>query len=262
MTPDAPLFSIITPVYRTPLGYLEACIASVEAQTFRDWELLLIDNGNDGDLASWLNQRAASDPRVRVIRSDQNLGISEGSELGVTAASGEFIALLDHDDMLSPVALSRMAEAIGSTPAADYLYSDEDKLFAESVYADPFFKPGWSPERFRHQMYTCHLSVLRTSLVREVGGFRPGFDGSQDYDLVLRVTERARAITHVPEIIYHWRAHSESTALGSDLKPFARTAAKRALEEHCERTGIDADVDDGPAPGVSVCDATSPAIRS
>jgi GT2 family glycosyltransferase len=247
---DAPVFSIITPVYRTPLGYLEACIASVEAQTFRDWELLLIDNGNDGDLASWLNQRAASDPRLRVIRSDQNLGISEGSQLGVTAASGEFIALLDHDDTLSPVALSRMAAAIGSTPAADYLYSDEDKLVADSVYADPFFKPDWSPERFRHQMYTCHLSVLRTSLVREVGGFRPGFDGSQDYDLVLRVTERARAIAHVPEILYHWRAHAESTALESDLKPFAQTAAKRALEEHCERIGIDADVCDGPAPGV------------
>jgi GT2 family glycosyltransferase len=250
MALDALLFSIITPVYRTPLDYLEACIASVEAQTSQDWELLLIDNGNEEDLASWLDQRTAFDSRLRVIRSEQNLGISGGSQLGVTAANGEFIALLDHDDVLSPVALKRMAEAIGLTPAADYLYSDEDKLFADSVYADPFFKPDWSPERFRHQMYTCHLSVLRTSLVREVGGFRSGFDGSQDYDLVLRVTERAGAITHVPEILYHWRAHAESTALGSDLKPFARTAAKRALEEHCERTGIDADVDDGPAPGV------------
>jgi GT2 family glycosyltransferase len=249
---DALLFSIITPVYRTPLGYLEACIASVEAQTFQDWELLLIDNGNEGDLASWLNQRAASDPRLRVIRSDQNLGISGGSQLGVTAASGEFIALLDHDDMLSPVALSRMAEAIGSTPAADYLYSDEDKIVGKRlcVYSLPSFKPDWSPERFRHQMYTCHLSVLRASLVRQVGGFRPGFDGSQDHDLVLRVTERARAVVHVPEILYHWRAHSDSTALASDQKPLAHEAGRRAVQDHCDRVGIEADVEHGLHPGV------------
>ena len=109
MTPDAPLFSIITPVYRTPLGYLEACIASVEAQTFRDWELLLVDNGNEGT-GELVIQRAASDRRLRVIRSAENFGISEGSQLGVAAANGEFIALLDHDDTLSPVALSRMAD--------------------------------------------------------------------------------------------------------------------------------------------------------
>lgn|GEM_PF-404071 len=250
MPVNVPMFSIVTPVFRPPLEYLEACIASVEAQTFDDWEFLLVDNGNEPDLANWLNQRAASDTRLRVLRSEHNLGISEGSQLGVTEAASEFIALLDHDDTLSPIALQRMAESIKAQPEADYLYSDEDKVAREGVYFSPFFKPDWSPERFRHQMYTCHLSVLRTKLVREVGGFRPGFDGSQDYDLVLRVTERARAIVHIPEILYHWRAHSASTALGSDQKPFAHTAAKRAIEEHCQRTGIDAHVDYGPVPGV------------
>ena len=121
-----------------------------------------------------------------------------------------------------------MAEAIASDPTADYLYSDEDKIIGRElwVYGLPFFKPDWSPERFRHQMYTCHLSVLRTSLVRDVGGFRESFDGSQDHDLVLRVTERARSIIHVPEILYHWRAHEASTAQISDQKPFAHEAGR------------------------------------
>lgn len=254
MSVDAPLFSIITPVFRTPLEYLEACIASVEAQTFDRWELLLIDNGNEAAFVDWLLRRTASDPRLRVIRSLENLGIGGGSQLGVEAARGEFLALLDHDDTLSPVALARMAEAIQREPTADYLYSDEDKI--ESLedgrwtYTLPFFKPDWSPERFRHHMYTCHLSVLRTNLVRDVGGFRSDFDGSQDYDLVLRVTEKARAIMHIPEVLYHWRAHTGSTALVTEQKPYAYEAARRAIQDHCDRTGLGATVEQGSHPGV------------
>ncbi len=247
-----PLFSIVTPVYRTPLEYLEACIASVEAQTFGDWELLLVDNGNPDDLSDWLRRRVAAEARIRIVRTPVNLGITGGSRLGVDAAAGEFIALLDHDDTLSPLALSRMAEAIARTPDADYLYSDEDKIIGRDpwVYGEPFFKPDWSPERFRHQMYTCHFSVLRASLVREVGGFCDGYEGSQDYDLVLRVTEKARSVVHVPEILYHWRAHEGSTARASEQKPFAQEAARKAVQEHCERLGIAAEVCDGPHPGV------------
>jgi glycosyltransferase involved in cell wall biosynthesis len=243
------LFSIITPVFRTPVPFLEECIKSVEHQEYQSWELLLIDDGNEPELVEWLTERSTHDKRIRLLKAGENVGIARASQLGVDAARGEFIALLDHDDTLSPRALTAMADWIRSDNAVDYLYSDEDKVDAAGGYFDPFFKPDWSPERFRHQMYTCHLSVIRTALVHDVGGFRSGFDGSQDYDLVLRVTERARKVAHIPEILYHWRAHAGSTASVTDQKPAAFAAAKKALTEHCHRLGIDATVDDGSVPG-------------
>ena len=247
-----PLFSILTPVFRTPLDFLEECIASVEAQTCVDWELLLVDDGNDRALKLWLAERCRSDPRLRVVTSPTNVGIASASQLGVEHAAGEFLALLDHDDTLSPIALERVAARLAVEPELDYVYSDEDKITAAGDHYDPFFKPDWSPERLRHHMYTCHLSVLRTELVRQVGGFRQGFDGSQDYDLVLRVTEQARTIAHLPEVLYHWRAHLGSTAAVADQKPAAHEAGRRAVEEHCRRTGIDAEVLSGVAVALRV----------
>lgn len=240
-----PLFSVLTPVYKTPLDFLEACIASVERQTIPDWELLLVDDGNDRALKRWLKDRCRRDPRLRVVTAVANGGIAKASQLGVDHAEGEFLALLDHDDTLSPIALERMAARILEFPQVDYLYSDEDKISASDDHYDAFFKPGWSPERFRHHNYTCHLSVLRTDLVRAVGGFRPGFDGSQDYDLFLRVIEQARQVEHVAEVLYHWRAHMGSTAAVADQKPASFNASVRAVREHCDRTGIDADVSEG-----------------
>ena len=158
------------------------------------------------------------------------------------AARGEIVALLDHDDLLAPTALARVAEAFASAPDVDYVYSDEDVLTADGRRIEPFFKPDWSPERFRNQMYTCHLSAIRADLARDVGGFRPGFDGAQDWDLVLRVTERARRIVHVPEVLYHWRIIETSVLAGEDVKPYAYDSARRALTEHAARVGIDADV--------------------
>jgi GT2 family glycosyltransferase len=237
-----PLFSVVVPVFKTRRQYLEECVRSVLSQTEQDWELLLVDDGNGPDLASDLAILAARDPRMRVIRSPKNVGIALASQLGVDAASGTFLALLDHDDTLSPVALEHVAARIVADPTVDYIYSDEDKVDESGNYCSPFFKPDWSPERFRHQMYTCHLSVLRLSLVREVGGFRPEFDGAQDYDLVLRVTERARRVAHVAEILYHWRIHAGSTSLDGNQKPAAEDARCRAVAEHCERVGIDAEV--------------------
>ena len=160
-------------------------------------------------------------------------------------ARGEFVALLDHDDELHPDALRLVDEALRAHPDADYAYTDEDKIDEQGRRSAPVLKPDWSPERFRTQMYTCHLSVLRASLVDEVGGFRDGFEGSQDWDLVLRVTERARQVVHVPQVLYHWRTLATSTAgRGEAAKPYAYEAGTRALQAHCDRIGFPA-----PSPG-------------
>jgi GT2 family glycosyltransferase len=165
-------------------------------------------------------------------------------------ASGEFVALLDHDDKLHPDALAQVDAAIESD--TDYVYTDEDKIDREGRHSAPFFKPDWAPERLRTQMYTCHLSVLRRTLVEEVGGFDPEFEGSQDWDLVLKVGERARGVVHVPRILYHWRTLESSAAGGGEAaKPWAFEAGTRAVQAHCERTGVAAKVErDLDFPGV------------
>src|SRR5918997_1148708 len=153
-------------------------------------------------------------------------------------------AVLDHDDELHPDALRLVDEALRARPEADYAYTDEDKIDEHGRRTGPFYKPDWSPERLRTQMYTCHLSVLRRSLVEEVGGFDADFEGSQDWDLVLRVTERAREVVHVPHVLYHWRLLATSTAAGGEAaKPYAYEAGTRALQAHCERIGLPATVE-------------------
>ena len=206
MPTTEPFFSVVTPVYNTPIDVLDATIESVVQQTFEDWELILVDDAStDLCVRETLRAAAAADRRIRVILRETNGHIVAASNDGIDAARAPYIGLLDHDDLLVPHALDRMREAIDFAPNADYFYSDEDKVDEDGRYYDEFRKPVWSPERLRGQMYTCHFSVLRTSLVREVGGFHEGFDGSQDHDLVLRVTERARRVVHVPEVLYHWR---------------------------------------------------------
>ncbi|WP_244931676.1 glycosyltransferase [Nocardioides sp. W7] len=246
----APLFSIVTPVYNPSLDVLQDTIDSVLAQTDPRWELVLVDDASpDEKVRHLLRRAAAADPRIQVVERTTNGHIVAASNDGIEAARGEFIALLDHDDQLTPHALEAMAEAIEEHPDADYLYSDEDKLADDGTFYDAFPKPDWSPERLRGQMYTGHLSVLRTSLVREVGGFHHGFDGSQDHDLALRVSERARNVVHVPEILYHWRAVVGSTAHQAEAKPYTWEAGVRAVQAHCDRVGIDATVEFGPWTG-------------
>jgi glycosyltransferase involved in cell wall biosynthesis len=248
----SPLFSIITPVYDTPLDVLEETVDSVLAQTFGDWEWILVDDCSpDSRVDAALRRHAARDARIRIFRREVNGGIVATSNDAASHADGEFIALLDHDDLLTPDALKAMASAIAKNPdEVDYLYSDEDKILPNGRIGHTFIKPDWSPERFRHQMYTCHLSVLRTSLFHEVGGFRDGYDGSQDWDLVLRVTERARLIHHVPQVLYHWRAIPGSTAEVLDAKPYAFEAGTRAIQGQVERLGIRATVRHRPDTGV------------
>jgi glycosyltransferase involved in cell wall biosynthesis len=239
MSESAPFFSVLTPVYDPPLAALSAAIESVRGQTFRDWELILVDDASTSDAVRVLLARAAaSDERIKVIERAANGGIVASSNDAVRAASGQFLALLDHDDLLVPQALERVHEVLAKSSDTDYVYSDEDKIDAEGERYDQFCKPGWSPERLRAQMYTCHLSVLRATLVREVGGFRAGYDGSQDHDLVLRVTERARRVVHVPEVLYHWRVVPGSAAGDPEAKPYAWVAGCRAVQDQLDRLGI------------------------
>ncbi|HEY8545287.1 MAG TPA: glycosyltransferase [Acidimicrobiales bacterium] len=240
-----PRFSIVTPVYDPPADVLEAMLASVRAQTFTDWEHVLVDDASPSPhVQSILRKAAAADPRVKVQRRAENGGIVAASNDALALATGEFVALLDHDDELHRDALRLVHEKLAAHPEADYCYTDEDKIDEHGRHSAAFFKPAWSPERFRTQMYTCHLSVLRRSLVEEVGGFHAEFEGSQDWDLVLRVTEKARAVVHVPEVLYHWRTLPSSTASehAGEAKPYAFEAGTRALQAHCDRTGFQATV--------------------
>ena len=249
----APRFSILTPVYETPAGVLRKMLASVETQSYGDWELCLVDDASsEPHVREILSRAAARDPRIRVEFAEQNSGIVGASNRALELARGEFVVLLDHDDTLHPDALALVAEALDGAPEADYVYSDEDKINPAGYHIAPFFKPDWSPERMRTQMYTCHLSVLRRSLVEEVGGFDPAFEGSQDWDLVLKVTEQARAVVHVPRVLYHWRMLETSAAGGGEAaKPYAFEAGRRAVQAHCERVGLPAEVERDPDdPGV------------
>jgi O-antigen biosynthesis protein len=238
-------FSIVTPVYDPPAEVLRAMIRSVSEQTFSDWELCLVDDCSPSPhVAPVLREAAAADPRVRVSTRVENGGIVAASNDALAMAEGEFVVLLDHDDELAPSALAVVDRALAAQPDTDYLYTDEDKIDDRGRHGFAFYKPDWSPERLRTQMYTCHLSVLRRALVEEVGGFRAEYEGSQDWDLVLRVTERARGVVHVPEVLYHWRMLATSAAgAGETAKPWAYEAGTRAIQAHCDRTGFEATVE-------------------
>jgi O-antigen biosynthesis protein len=240
-----PRFSILTPVYETPARVLWEMLESVRTQTFEDWELCLVDDCSPSPhVGRMLAAAAAEDPRIKTVRREANGGIVAASNDALEMASGEFLALLDHDDELHPDALAHVHEALLANPEADYLYTDEDKIDVDGHHLGPFLKPDWSPERMRTQMYTCHLSVFRRSLVEEVGGFDSEFEGSQDWDLILRVTERARAVVHVPRVLYHWRMLEGSAAGGGEAaKPWAYEAGKRAIQAHCDRIGMQARVE-------------------
>src|SRR5439155_8976595 len=180
-------------------------IESVRRQTYRHWELCVADDGStQRHVRAVLEQFAALDPRIKVARGGRHGGIAAASNAALAIATGDYVGLLDHDDEIAEHALYRMAREIVAEPSVDMLYSDEDKLQPDGKRVIPFFKPGWSPEFFLGCMYTCHLGVYRTALVREIGGFRSEFDNAQDYDLVLRLIERTDRIRHVPDILYHW----------------------------------------------------------
>ncbi len=185
---------------------------------------------------------AIDDPRVKVAFQPQNGGISAASNAAAALATGDYIALLDHDDLYTPDALYKMAVCIGAT-AAEYIYSDEDKIDEAGRYSEPFFKPAWSPDAFMSIMYTCHLSCFSRALFDRVGGFRIGYEGAQDYDLVLRMSEVWQGVAHIPEVLYHWRIHSGSIAASAEAKPYAIESLRKAKLDALARRGLQGELE-------------------
>lgn len=242
---DGPLISIIVPVYQTPERWLRHCIESVLAQAYGRWELCISDDASPDDRVRQLvRSYAEAEPRIRYVFRETNGHISASSNSALALATGDYVALLDHDDELRPHALLEVAEAIVRNPSVGIIYSDEDKIDAEGRRFHPNFKPDWNPDLLRSQNYVCHLTTIRTDLVHEVGGFREGFEGSQDHDLILRCAERLSAaqIHHVPKVLYHWRAIEGSTALARGAKDYAADAGMRAVQDHLDRIGAHAGV--------------------
>jgi GT2 family glycosyltransferase len=233
-----PVISIVMPTYNSPPEYLRAALDSVMSQYYPHWELCICDDASPEEyVRTILSEYAARDSRIHVIFSEHNRGIGGASNQALSIATGEYIGLLDHDDVLTPDALLEVVAALQEV-RADFLYSDEDKLDLDGRRCEPFLKPGWSPDLLLTCMYTSHFSVYRSEIVEAVGGFRETVNGSQDYDLALRITERVSTITHIPKILYHWRKIPGSAAANTGAKPYAYLAAQRALTDTLDRRGI------------------------
>lgn len=241
-----PLISVVVPVFNTPDVLLRAMIESVRAQIYPDWQLCICDDASTKPHVSvTLDEYAKRDNRIKVVRRESNGHICNASNDACALASGRFIALLDHDDMLPEHALFMVARYIERHPGARMFFSDEDKLAPDGQRVEPYFKSDWNPVLMLGQNTFSHLGVFDTALLREVRGFRPGLEGSQDHDLVLRCSERLGPdqIVHIPHVLYHWRLTPESTAGSVDAKPYAREASLRAVREHLERVGRKARVE-------------------
>lgn len=245
---NPPLISIITPVYKTDLDLLKATVQSVTTQSYDKWELCLVDDGSgDAVLKEYL--RSLQSDKIKVLVNEQNIGIVGATNEAIRMATGQFIGFLDHDDLLDVDALLYVALEVEQYPETDLVYTDEDKVLGDGSFVGPFYKPDFNYNLLLSSMYTCHFSVYRRSIVEDMGGIRKGFDGSQDYDLVLRFIERTRNIRHVPKILYHWRITDTSTSKSIRNKPDARFNGARALAEHLKRVNHPATVTAGCFPG-------------
>lgn len=240
-----PLLSVIVPTYNPRAEWMQALFDCLRAQIYPHWQLCIADDASPDPQTQPLLQRlAAGDARVRLMRRESNGHISAASNSALELAEGEFVVMLDHDDVLAPHALLMVAEAVRRFPQARLFYSDEDKLGPDGERESPNFKPDWNHDLCLAQNFVCHLAAYERSLVAEVGGFRVGLEGSQDHDLVLRCVERLRPeqIVHIPHVLYHWRMHPDSTAGASESKPYTSEAGRRAVQEHLERCAVDAEV--------------------
>jgi O-antigen biosynthesis protein len=236
-----PLISIVIPVYNPDLVYLSAAINSVRAQIYGKWELCIADDAStDPSVAQTLKEHAAADSRIKVTFRERNGHIAACSNSALQLANGEWVALLDQDDLLPEHALAVVAATIRDYPEAGLIYSDEDKIDQSGARCSPFFKPDWNPELLLGQNYISHLGVYRRALLLEIGGFREGYEGSQDHDLALRCVEKLQRaqIRHIPRVLYHWRMIEGSAAAVSEAKPYAQEAARRAIADHLQRKDI------------------------
>lgn len=240
-----PMISVVMPVYNAPIEWLSQAIASVINQPYDNWELCLADDASpNGEVRDFITQCSAQDGRIKAIFRETNGHISEASNSALALASGEWIALMDQDDLLHSFAFYWVIRAINATPGAQLIYSDEDKIDGRGKRYMPYFKPDWNYDLFLSQNCFSHLGLIKTQLARQIGGFRKGYEGSQDHDLILRAIEQidASQIVHIPKVLYHWRAHEQSTAQSGASKPYAAIAGEKSIRDHLQRQGIQASV--------------------
>ncbi len=238
-----PLISIVVPAFNTPDKYLEPLLDSICAQTYSNWELVLVEASPDPERAEAIRAAAARDDRIRLIRVGQNKGIAGNTNIGLKEAKGEYIAFVDHDDTLASFALNEVIAVLQDRPEVDLFYSDEDKLSDDGRERSlPFFKPDWSLDLFLGVNYLAHFVVVRRTLAAKVKGIREGFEGAQDFDFLLRVLDHKPVIYHVPKMSYHWRMADGSTARAIEAKNYADDAGRRALAEYVQRNKVGAEV--------------------
>jgi GT2 family glycosyltransferase len=238
--PARPLISLVMPTYKTDPKYLREAVDSVRSQYYPEWELIVVDDGSEDVVLEQTMSAYCSDPRIRFKPLRQNAGIAAATNAGLALCEGEFVGFLDHDDTLTPDALLRIAQALAADPELDVVYSDSDKLTIGGVRADPFLKPDWSPVYALGAMYIGHLLIVRTSVAEVAGGFDSAFDKIQDFEFMLRVSERTDRIHHIPQILYHWRAIPGSIAAGAEEKSGVPELQARAVSGHLERLGLPA----------------------
>lgn len=244
-----PLISIVIPLYCTPLPYLKELIESVRRQSYENWQLCLADGSPDDKAKEFLEKHYGREKRIVYQKLKENGGISANTNAAAELAKGEYLMFSDHDDTLEPDALYEIVKAINDTDA-DVVYTDEDKVSMDGRhYFDPNFKPDFNLFCLRENNYICHIFVVRKSLTDETGMLRSEFDGAQDFDFILRCCEKAKKITHIPKVLYHWRCHMDSTAADPSSKAYAYEAGRKAIREHYQRMGIDAKVDMTERPG-------------
>ena len=237
---NKPLISVVTPVYNTNIGHLLECIDSVVFQTYPNWEMCVVDDGSSNqEIIEVLKRFNKKDSRIRLSLTSSNKGITHATNKALEMAEGDYIAFLDHDDRLSVDALYHVASTINKNSAADILYSDKDMLSGRGLRFMHMFRPDWSPELLLSYNYVCHLMVYRRALIKSLNGVRQGFEGSQDYDLILRAMELNPSICHIPRVLYHWRQHEQSVSMNYDSKEYAWKSGVRALQETIKRRGLE-----------------------
>jgi len=244
-----PVFSVLLPVHAPPREWLEQAVQSVFNQTYPHWELCVCDDASDRWVRDYFHKLSQEQAKVRFVHSAEHLGISGTLNQARSLATGDYFAFLDQDDLLSPYALHHIAESLQEGPAA-LLYTDEDFIDEEKRRIHPLFKPDWSPDLLLSCMYLGHLLVVSRKSMELAGALRSEFDGAQDYDLALRVTEGGAVVRHIPQVLYHWRRHAGSTAARSEAKPYTHAAGRRALEDAVQRRNWKASVEDGDGPNM------------
>jgi GT2 family glycosyltransferase len=240
-----PKISVIVPVYNPDTGMLESMIRAVTSQTYDNWELCIADGSSKNEIRNLLLKYSEDNERIKLVLLPENKHISGNSNEALALATGEFVAFLDQDDELSPNALYEVALLLNKDTGLDVIYSDEDKIDLNGARCSPYFKPDWSPDLLLSVNYICHLSVIRSSLVKDIGGFRVGYEGAQDYDLILRATGKTDRISHIPKVLYHWRMHRDSTSIDVGTKTYSHQAGENALKDFLSDNGVRAEVQQG-----------------